>query len=79
MAAIEKRPQVKELDAAAQVSFRWLLPLALRIAGLPSRDRHDMLAKARICEIDPDMAEVSEGIALSIAADFVRLSALSAL
>ena len=48
-------------------------------SGLPSRDRHDMLAKARICEIDPDMAEVSEGIALSIAADFVRLSALSAL
>jgi len=38
-----------------------------------------MLAKARICEIDPDMAEVSEGIALSIAADFVRLSAPSAL
>ena len=78
VAAIEKRFRVKELDAAAQVPSRRLGPLAARIADTPSQDRHDMLAKARICEIDPDVAEVSEDIAMSIARDFARLAAAGA-
>ncbi|KRQ92377.1 hypothetical protein [Bradyrhizobium valentinum] len=75
VAAIRKRFRVDELDAAAQVPSRKLGPLAGRIADTPSRDRYDMLAKVRICEIDPDMAGVSEDIAMSIARDFVRLPA----
>ncbi|UPJ63511.1 hypothetical protein [Bradyrhizobium sp. 191] len=78
VAAIEKRFRVKELDAAAQVPSRRLGPLAARITDTPSRDRYDMLAKARICELDPDMAEVSEDIAMSIARDFARLAATGA-
>jgi hypothetical protein len=76
LAAIEKRHRVDDLDAAAQNHARKLGPLALRIASLQSRDRFDMLAKARICEIDPDMDEVTGDIGRSIAQDFVRLSAL---
>jgi hypothetical protein len=79
VAEIEKQFRVKELDAAAQVPSRKLGPLAARIAETPSRDRYDMLAKARICEIDPDMAEVSEDIAMSIASDFARLAAAGAI
>jgi hypothetical protein len=75
LAAIQKRLRVKELDDAVNIPSSKLGPLALRIASLESRDRHDMLAKARICEIDPDMDEVSGDIANSIARDFVRLSA----
>lgn len=74
-AAVQKRLRVKELEEAAQVPSRRLRPLAARIAETPSKDRQDMLAKARVCEIDPDMAEVAEDIAMSIALDFSRLSA----
>jgi hypothetical protein len=76
LAAIKKRYRVDELDAAAQVPSSKLGPMALRIASLQSRDRYDMLAKARICEIDPDMDEVTGDIGRSIAQDFLRLSAL---
>jgi hypothetical protein len=74
-AAVQKRSRVKELEEAVQVPSRKLGPLAARIAKTPSKDRQDMLAKARVCEIDPDMAEVAEDIAMSIALDFSRLSA----
>ena len=74
-AAVQKRLRVKELEEAVQVPSRKLGPLAARIAETPSKDRQDMLAKARVCEIDPDMAEVAEDIAMSIAHDFSRLSA----
>jgi hypothetical protein len=74
-AAIQKRLRLKELDKAAQVHSSKLGPLAARIAETRSKDRQDMIAKVRICEIDPDIAEVSEDIAMSIARDFVRLSA----
>ena len=75
--AIYKRFKVDELDDAAQIPSAKLGPLAARIASLPSRDRSDLLAKARICEIDPDMVEVSEDIGLSIAKDFAQLAAAS--
>jgi hypothetical protein len=74
-AAVEKRFRVKELDAAAQVPSRKLEPLALRIAALPSENRQDLLAKARLCELDPDVSSVGEDVALSIARDFARLAA----
>ncbi len=63
------------LAAAVQIPSRKLGPLAARIAETPSKDRQGMLAKVRVCAVDPDMAEVSEGIAMSIAHDFGRLSA----
>jgi hypothetical protein len=78
LAALRKRFKVDELDAASQVPSRKLRPLALRIAEMPSKDRHDMLAKVRIRELDGDMAEVSEEIGMSICHDFIRLSALGA-
>jgi len=75
LAAIQKRLRVKELGRcceypvveAGSAGTAHCVP---RVSG-----RHDMLAKARICEIDPDMDEVSGDIANSIARDFVRLSA----
>jgi hypothetical protein len=62
IAAIWKRFRVKELNAAANVYSRNLPTLADRIARTPSKDRFDMIAKARIIEIDPDVDEVCAGI-----------------
>jgi hypothetical protein len=75
--ALHTRFRVDELDEAARVPSSKLGTLAAKIADTPSQDRNDLLAKARIIELDPDMAEVSEDIGLSLAQDFIRLSAAS--
>lgn len=72
--AVHQRLKVDELCDAAHIPSSKLGPLAGKIADLPSQDRADMLAKAKIIQIDPDMAEVSEDIGLSLAQDFIRLA-----
>jgi hypothetical protein len=72
--AMHQQFKVDELDDAAQIPSSKLGPLAGKIADLPSRDRADLLAKAKIIELDPDMVDATERMGLSLAQDFIRLA-----
>ena len=73
-----KRLRVNELNRAASVLSDKLPPLMQRLTDTPAQSRADLLAKARIFEIDPDMAK-SDELGVSIARDVRNLAAAAAI
>jgi hypothetical protein len=77
-AANAKRLRINELRRATNALSDKLPPLMQRLTDVPARSRTDLLAKARIFEIDPDMAE-SDKLGISIARDVRNLAAAAAI
>jgi len=77
-AANTKRLRVNELHRAAKVQSDMLTPMMQRLTDMAAQSRTDLLAKARIFEIDPDMAE-SDELGVSIARDVRNLAAAAAI
>lgn len=71
VAKLEAQFRIRELEEeAGSVSDR-LIPLARRLATIPSKTRADLIAKARVHQTD---REICEDLAASICADLMRLA-----